>query len=81
MEFDYYSLGVVSLEIAHWKSLSILCAGSAWQILPPEIFRDALIKQALKLSLEQAMGAFYCKAMRVCLNGDFAESQVGGRFD
>lgn len=77
MEFDYYSLGVVLLEIAEWKPLSILTSPQGWRKLSPERFRMALIKEAKSLQHEQTVGLRYCKAMVACLTGNFEISEFG----
>jgi serine/threonine protein kinase len=69
INFDYYSLGIVLLEIAHWKQLSKLTAGSNWKVLSPANFRLALIKQAKSSSLIHTMGTRYCQAIVACLGG------------
>jgi serine/threonine protein kinase len=41
-EFDYYSLGIVLLEIALWKSVSEITKGESWR-LPWHAFRERLL--------------------------------------
>lgn len=69
VDFDYYSLGIILLEIAHWKLLNQLTASRDFQTLAPAQFQLALIKQAQSSSLVHTMGTRYCQAIKVCLGG------------
>jgi len=73
-EFDYYSLGTVLLEIGLWRPLDEIT-----QKCPPdtpyEKVRDRLLNERIPL-LKQSMGRRYCEAARVCLAGDFGESEI-----
>lgn len=71
MEYDYYSLGIILLEITHWKLLSTLTSSPEWQTLSPETFRKGLIKEARALRLQHSMGTRHCKAMVACITGEF----------
>ncbi|KAH7110537.1 hypothetical protein B0J11DRAFT_512429 [Dendryphion nanum] len=65
--FDFYSLRVVLLEIAHWQLLDRLTRGKGWQTLRDEEFRLGLVKDARSNSLAHKVGARYCQAIKSCL--------------
>lgn len=72
-EFDYYSLGIVLLEIGLWSPLS--------HILPkldsysPEKVREKLVGFRIPL-LGQVMGVAYREAVMACFEGNFRESKL-----
>jgi hypothetical protein len=74
-EFDYYSLGLVLLEIGHWKPLDRMIANIRGS---PE---DVLIElQRTRVpQLGQYMGAIYRSIVEACLGGKFAGSGDGNR--
>jgi len=69
-EFDYYSLGLVLLEIGHWKPLDKMIQNIRGS---PE---DVLIElQRTRVpQLGQYMGAIYRNVVEACLGGKFAGS-------
>ena len=73
-EFDYYSLGIVLLEIGLWRPLDEITQKYPSET-PYEEIRDKLLKERIPL-LKQSMGRHYCEAARVCLTGDFGESEI-----
>jgi serine/threonine protein kinase len=66
-EFDYYSLGLVLLEIGYWMPLEKLTKD--W-VCSPEGFRELLVKRRVP-QLGRSMGARYRDAVKVCLEGNF----------
>lgn len=66
-EYEYYSLGVILLEIGFWRPLCEIVRkfeGSREQV------RQKLIETRLP-TLKQYMGRHYHEAVRVCLESDF----------
>jgi len=76
--FDYYSLGVVLLEIGLWTSLEKMTGSrrEAEKAHQPnfEHFRDLLLKKKVPL-LKPAMGTRYYSLVDSCLKADFGASQ------
>lgn len=70
-EFDYYSLGIVLLEIGLWESLNSLARRMGG--LGLEDFRRALIKRRV-LELGHYLGAAYRDAVKACLTSEFGHS-------
>jgi hypothetical protein len=68
-EYDYYSLGIVLLELGLWSSLSDMTKGGDF-LGSPEQFRRSLLQKRVPL-LGQTMGYMYQQAVTVCLEGDF----------
>jgi serine/threonine protein kinase len=68
-EFDFYSLGIILLEIARWQLVDHFTRGKAWQLLDEAKFRLALIKEARSESLAHKVGTQYCQAATTCLLG------------
>lgn len=68
-EFDYYSLGLVLLEIGHWKQL-----GDLVKTIPgaPEEMRDGLLARIPRLG--RHMGGIYRDVTKKCLIGGFEGS-------
>ena len=74
-EYDYYSLGVVLLEIGLWAPLSSMIRkdqGSCEQI------RQQLVDKRLP-QLKQYMGRHYYEAVNTCLQGGLVGSNLSGR--
>ena len=65
--FEYYSLGLVLLEIGLWKSLSSLTKG--WRVGNEEFKRR--IRDERLFMLKHRMGNKYHEAVRRCLTSDF----------
>ena len=72
-----YSLGIVLLEIGLWRPLNEITQKYPLET-PYEEIRDRLLKERIPL-LKQSMGRRYCEAVRVCLAGDFGESEIKAR--
>lgn len=64
-EFDYYSVGIVLMEIALWKPLRSII-DSTGVVDSPEKTLDELLKQSVPLMREH-MGDIYEAAVRYCL--------------
>ena len=62
-DFDYYSLGIVFLEIGFWRSLNTIIKGGGE---PAEEFRANLLQKKVP-HLKQLMGARYSQVVDVCL--------------
>jgi len=76
-EYDYYSLGILLLEIGIWTSLKLLTTDSKdrkdskdWLRLSATEFQRKLLESRVPL-LGPSMGATYREAVRVCIEGDF----------
>ena len=72
-EFDYYSLGIILLEIGLWRPLGEMTKkyeGSH------EDIRDRLLQERIPL-LKQTMGRPYFEAVRICVEGDFGQPEQG----
>jgi serine/threonine protein kinase len=65
-EFDYYSLGLVLLEIGHWKRLGSMLSGFSDEDQSPQKMRDWLLENHVK-ELHMVMGRVYQDAVRACL--------------
>jgi serine/threonine protein kinase len=74
-EYDYYSLGLVLLELGLWRSLSELKAQKRGS--RPDEFRKFLCDEMVP-HLANSMGIFYRDAVLACLEGDFVVTQVYG---
>ena len=72
-KFDYYSLGIVLLEIGLWQSLEQMLG--RWKGTPEEMRRKLLDSVVPKLGIR--VGALYRDAVTICLTGRFAEAEGG----
>jgi serine/threonine protein kinase len=68
LEHDYYSLGIILLEIGFWMPLAKITAGWTGSY---EERRKRLLERRVP-RLRQYMGRDYSEAVRCCLEGDFA---------
>lgn len=68
-EFDYYSLGMLLMEIGLWDRLSSITSGNGFQV-SPHAFRDLVISKRLP-RLGQTMGIKYRDATWCCLTGQY----------
>ncbi|KAI3323108.1 kinase-like protein [Xylariaceae sp. AK1471] len=66
-EFDYYSLGLVLLEIGLWATLEDMTAGKLEARKPKEML-DYLLSSRIPI-LGHYMGTIYKEAVLACLNG------------
>jgi hypothetical protein len=72
-EFDYYSLGIVLLEIARWKSLSAI--SGSWGEISSEDFAAHLRSDGLAY-VGQTVGRRFASVVENCLGGRLASSNV-----
>lgn len=70
-EFDYYSLGLVLLEIALWNPLSTITKD--WMGAPDKV-RDRLLADVVP-GLCRTVGARYFQVVDACLRGNLASSE------
>ncbi|KAE8354536.1 kinase-like domain-containing protein [Aspergillus coremiiformis] len=75
-EFDYYSLGMVLLEIGIWKPLKDITKSSKFSTLASAQLKDALW-QKYSPQLGYYMGGLYRDAVGACLNGEHALEDPG----
>lgn len=66
-EYDYYSLGMVLLEIGMWRPLNRLTESKKLETLPPDKLGGGLIGKYFP-ALGHYMGAVYRDAVDACLN-------------
>ena len=64
-EFDYYSLGIVLLELGLWKTIQEMTDSRDWEV-PMEEFRQKLLMRRVP-QLGKSMGARYRDAVKACL--------------
>jgi hypothetical protein len=69
-EFDYYSVGMLLLEIGLWKPLARITESSRLRAMSDEQFRREVIETRVPY-LGVAMGTRYMEATRTCLEGGF----------
>ncbi|KAK7431669.1 hypothetical protein QQZ08_001888 [Neonectria magnoliae] len=74
-EFDYYSLGIILLEIGFWKPLAKVTKDWTGSF---EERRQRLLTSRVP-RLRQHMGREYSDAVRCCLAGDFEGGSSGSR--
>ncbi|KAH8882492.1 kinase-like protein, partial [Thozetella sp. PMI_491] len=65
-EYDYYSLGLVLLEIAYWKRLKDIVSNFIDENQSPENLRNWLIQSPVA-EVHTVMGRVYENAIRTCL--------------
>jgi serine/threonine protein kinase len=70
LRYDYYSLGIVLLEIGLWRPLTRELDSANWQQLSHTGKRDKIFKDRLPL-LSHSMGSRYMGAVTACLMGKF----------
>lgn len=66
LELDFYSFGLVLLEVGLWKGLKEMTAGRSWEGITQEHFRRRLISRRVP-QLGPTMGARYRDAVKACL--------------
>lgn len=85
-EFDYYSLGLVLLELGRWKTLRDMIKDRERQLLSPQDLKAVLLKDEVS-QLGSYMGIYYRDAVAACLDGvlsrgrDFNGGSVWHKFD
>ncbi|GAB1319486.1 hypothetical protein MFIFM68171_09696 [Madurella fahalii] len=74
-EFDYYSVGMILLEIGLWRTLSRITRAKHFKGISDEEFRrEVLTRKVPKLGI--MMGTSYMEATRMCLEGGFGGTLV-----
>jgi hypothetical protein len=73
-KYDYYSLGIVLLEIGLWTRLKEMT--SDWARPSAREFRRKLLDRRVP-NVAAYMGTAYREAVRVCTAGDFGFDEVG----
>lgn len=73
--YDYYSVGMVLLELGLWRCVSDWTTEPKWRKLglSPLALRDKIL-QELVPRLGNAMGRSYYEAVTACLSGNFVEN-------
>jgi len=66
--YDIYSLGLVLLDIALWKSTAAVCRNAA-----PREIRRTVIERYLSGDVAYRAGNIYQEVIKTCLTGDFGE--------
>lgn len=84
--FDYYSLGLILLEVAYWYPVQTMWAKSGRTQWSPRQFRTKLIDKFVP-KLSEIVGDAYREATLMCLSGDLsyedqdsADSGITSRF-
>ena len=72
-QYDYFSLGVVLLEVGHWRPLKEI---TGLKTMYGEGHDRRLVDRVSQL--KQSMGRDYYEAVRACVCGDFAGSGEDG---
>ena len=79
-EYDYYSMGMMLLEIGHWAPLVKLTESKRFRGLGPEQFTKEILNTRLA-QVELTMGSRYKRVVMSCLSGHFAARGRTGRED
>ena len=70
--YDYYSIGIVLLELGSWSPLEEFINNTRGKASDPSAFRDILINK-YALRLRSRMGERYTDAVLACLRSEFQE--------
>lgn len=73
-EFDYYSLGIILMEIGFWAPFGVITEGFTGSY---EDRRHRLLTDRVP-RLKKSMGREYCEAVRCCIESDFGGMQSIG---
>lgn len=74
-EYDYYSVGMMLLEIGHWAPLSRIIEDKKFSGLKPQDFRDMILKYRVP-QISITMGSRYLNVVRRCLTSDFGALDI-----
>lgn len=78
-EFDYYSVGVVLLELGMWMSIKEMTGGIDWYGISRQVFRERLVSRRVP-QLGPTMGVRYRDAVKHCLqwssNGEMTAASL-----
>lgn len=77
---DYYSIGIVLLELGSWVLLEEFIHHSPECVSDPSAFRDRLIHKYLP-RLSHLMGATYTEITLACLRSEFGQAKIEGIHD
>ncbi|CZR68797.1 uncharacterized protein PAC_18697 [Phialocephala subalpina] len=77
-EFDYYSVGMLLLEIGLWRTLSEVTKSERFKYMSPEEFRKEVIAKRVP-RLDVLVGTHYMEATRTCLEGGFVRNPGDAR--
>lgn len=69
VSYDYYSLGIILLEIGLWRSVGSIT--SKWPTATPEAIRATLMEKYVK-DLRSQMGSAYYGAVLACMDGSLS---------
>jgi serine/threonine protein kinase len=81
-KYDYYSIGIILLEVASWKQIEVLRDSEVRQAkkkgksFEDDGFREILIARYAPW-LAEVMGSAYKDAVMACLKGDFLDFDTG----
>jgi serine/threonine protein kinase len=78
--YDYYSLGLVLLEIGLWSSISNIYDQNRYQTYSPSELREEYIKLCDR-SLSKAMGSIYQRVTKTCLQYGSGMDDLGEQLD
>lgn len=70
-EYDYYSLGIILMEIAYWRPLKEIVGLTRGNYSKEN---DPVLQKRIP-GIRQHMGRDYCDAVTACINGDFKSPQ------
>ena len=70
--YDYYSTGIVLLELGSWIPLDTYQGNNSDILSDPALFRDQLVSKYVP-RLSHIMGNTYRDATRACLRSDFGQ--------
>jgi hypothetical protein len=76
--YDYYSIGILLLELGSWTTLDIYLNHNPALKSNPSAFRHELINKYAP-RLDYIMGATYRDVTLACLQGDFGQGLEGER--
>ncbi|OCK76317.1 kinase-like protein [Lepidopterella palustris CBS 459.81] len=76
LEYDYYSLGLVLLEIGLWCPLQMWSDRKEYRNMAPKEFRNLLVAKYVP-RLTATVGEIYRDAVRTCLDGTLDRDREG----
>jgi len=75
--YDYYSIGIVLLELGSWITLDVYLGNNSQLQSKPSDFRDILVNKYVP-RLSHIMGATYKDVTLACLKSDFGQDRTLG---
>lgn len=76
LEYDYYSLGLVLLEIGLWRPIQSWSERHEYRKLPPSQFRAVLLEKYVP-RLTTTVGEIYRDVVRTCIDGTLERNREG----